>query len=170
MIKKDDYASFGKVLIKLQFLETIIKLYISLFNKNIKNNKEYGIKKLSTKNILEDNDNSKKTLGNLMRVIKNEIPQFDNKEFEKLLKMRNTFIHNFHKEFLSANAKKENELSEFIITLFNLTNKYTKIFTGLTSISITSLSKGKISTDGISDSEDDLIKYILDQNNESNKN
>ncbi len=84
-----------------------------------------------------------------MRVIKSEIPHFDNEEFKKLLEMRNTFIHNFHKDFLAVNAKKENDLSEFVTTLFNLTNKYTNIFTGLTSISVTAISKGKISTDGI---------------------
>src|SRR5690606_13827439 len=147
-----------------------IKLYTSLFNKDIKQNRKYGIKNLSTKDILEDTDDSKKTLGNLMRVIKSEIPHFDNEEFEKLLEMRNTFIHNFHKEFLSEYAKKEGEISEFVTTLFNLTNKYTNIFTGLTSISVTSISKGKISTAGISDTEKDLIDYILEKKKEGDKN
>lgn len=170
MVKKDDYATFGKVLINLQYLETIIKLYASLFKTDIKLNKKYRISKLNSKNVLADSDGSKSTLGSLMRVIKTEIPNFDNNEFDKLLEMRNTFVHNFHKEYLSVNAKKEDELSEFVLTLNNLTDKYTKIFTGLVSLSVKFIAKGAVSTDGISDNEKDLIEYIIGDRKDCDSN
>ena len=163
MIKKNNFEIFGKLLIDIQFLETLIKFYTSYFTKELK--EEYKIRELSPKSILDDSDNSRKTLGQLMKIIKSEVKDFDNKEFQELLQKRNVFIHNFHKEYLSIGAQKENELSSFVIRLSELVKKYTNIFTGLHSLSIRTISKGKISIQGIEDNEIDLIRYIEERRN-----
>jgi hypothetical protein len=158
MIKKDDYAVFGKLLIDIQFLETLIKLYISYFKPEIK--KKNGITGLNSKSILDDTDGSRKTLGALMKILNSNIEEFKNEEFKELLEKRNIFAHNLHKEYLSVKANKENDLTNFISRLSHLVEKYTDIFTGLHSITIKSLSKGKVSTKGIEQSETELYNYL----------
>lgn len=163
-----NYASFGKLLIKLQFLETIIKLFISLCNSSVKENKKYRIKELSSRNILDNNtEKTKQTLGQLMIIIKSEIPNFDNAEFKELLSKRNKFIHSFHKEFLSKKEIDEKEVTKFIEKLWSLTDKYTKVFTGLISISAKSIGKGKVSVEGIEEDEKHLYNYLIENSKQT---
>lgn len=158
MIKKNDYAVFGKLLIDIQFLETLIKLYISYFKPEIKKNNR--IDGLSPRSILDDTDDSKKTLGALMKILNSHIKEFKNEEFEELLEKRNIFAHNFHNEYLSVKANKKNELTDFISRLSHLVKKYTDIFTGLHSLTIKSLSNGKVSTKEIEQNETELYNYL----------
>ena len=168
-----NFADIGKLLIKLQYLETLIKFIISLLNKDIKGKKVYRIKDLSARNILDDNtEKTKQTLGQLMIVLKSEIPSFDNEEFEELLAKRNRFIHGFHKEFLSKKEFDEKEVTLFIKELWLLADKYTKIFTGFISLAVKLIGKGKISVEGIDKDEIFFYNYLLKNNSQidANKN
>ena len=95
-----------------------------------------------------------------MNVLKSEISVFDNAEFQELLEKRNTFVHNFHKEYYSVGAKKENELPEFLESLEFLTEKHSKIFIGLLSVSTKNLYPGKIDYKGLDKYEINLQKLI----------
>ncbi|MCT7602892.1 hypothetical protein N5U17_01470 [Aliarcobacter butzleri] len=159
-ITKYSYDTFGKVLVKIQFFEQLVKIFISLFNKDAKlRNKR--INNLSYKDILDDNILKRnQTLGILMSVIKKEMKIFDNDEFNELLEKRNIFIHKLHKEYLSNDSLDEEELTRFINQLWNLINKYIDIFTGLISLSVKTISNNKIDTSGIDKCEENLIRYI----------
>lgn len=52
-IKKNSFDVFGKLLIKIQYLEDILKLYISLFNKEAKQRNK-KITNLCSRDILDD--------------------------------------------------------------------------------------------------------------------
>jgi len=164
-VKDLNFADIGKLLIKLQYLETLMKLLISLFNSDIKGKKKYKIKDLSARNILDDNTKkTRQTLGQLMNVLKSEMPNFDNEEFEELLAKRNRFIHSFHKEFLSNKNFDEKEVTLFIKELWLLADKYTKIFTGFISLAAKLIGKGKISVAGIDKDEKYLYEYLIGNN------
>ena len=159
-----EYASYGKLLIKLQNLETIIKMYVSLLNTEIKGKRKYNIKDLSARSILDDSNNgTKQTLGQLIFIIKSEVECFEDEDFNELLEKRNIFIHKFFKEYLSHNAKNKSKTSSFINRLWNLTDKFTNIFNGLISISVKKKSNGKVDTSGIESNEKDLYIYLLNK-------
>ena len=65
------YEVIGKTLVKLQILETQIKLFISFLKPEIK--LKYKIGNLEHKRILDNSDDSRKTLGALMYILKNEL-------------------------------------------------------------------------------------------------
>jgi hypothetical protein len=160
-ITKYSYDTFGKVLVKIQFFEQLVKIFISLFNEDAKLRNK-NINNLSYKDILDDDILKRnQTLGILMSVVKKEIKIFDNDEFNELLEKRNIFIHKLHKEYLSNDSLDEEELTKFINQLWNLINKYIDIFTGLISLSIKSITDNKIDMSSIDNCEEDLIKYIM---------
>ena len=165
-ISESEFASFGKLLVKIQFFEVILKMYISLLNSDIKK-RNPSIKNLNGRDILDDSIAGKKhTLGMLMLVIKKEMPFFDNNEFSRLLDMRNTFAHNFHKEYLSVDKVSESNYMEFINELWGLTDKYTEIFTGL--MEMANRKANGESSDlsvlkGLGKSELSVIQYFIDQ-------
>ena len=162
-INKNSYDVFGKLLVKVQFFEQLVKIFVSLLNKDIKS-KNKAISNLCYKDILNDDiPKRKQTLGVLMIAVKNVIKSFDNKEFEELLEKRNIFIHKLHKIYLSNDIKNNNtdeDLEKFILELWNLTDKYTDIFTGLISLSTKFITNNKINLSGIEEYEKDLLKFL----------
>jgi hypothetical protein len=69
-ITKYSYDTFGKVLVKIQFFEQLVKIFISLFNEDAKLRNK-NINNLSYKDILDDDILKRnQTLGILMSVVK----------------------------------------------------------------------------------------------------
>lgn len=128
------YEVIGKTLVKLQILETQIKLFISFLKPEIK--LKYKIGNLEHKRILDNSDDSRKTLGALMYILKNELTFFKNEDFEKLLKMRNIFVHSFQSEYLNNGKIDSSETNNFILTLNKLAENFVKVFIGLNTLSV----------------------------------
>lgn len=162
-IEEDQYATFGKLLIKIQFLETLLKIAISLFKQEVKDH-DKAFKNLSPNDILTDlsNNTHKQTLGQLSNFIKGHINAFNEESFKELLEKRNVFIHNLKNHYITSNSATTEELHDFINSLWLLTEEFTKVFIGLISISIRQIDKsGQIDFKGIDKHEIDFIKYSL---------
>ena len=146
------YGIIGKSLIKLQILETQIKLFVSLLKPDIKT--KYKIKELEHKRIMDNSDDSRKTLGNLMHILKSELPFFKNEDFEKLLKMRNIFVHSFQSEYLNNKKTNYSETKTFLLLLNELTENFAKIFIGLNTLSVKLIAQKKLT-----DKDYDKMKF-----------
>lgn len=129
------------------------------------------MKQLNTKDILNNKETGRQTLGNLLFVLKNELDFFDNGEVQELLDKRNTFIHSFYKLYLHKKSTKKNELMPFILRLDELAIKYDKIFTGLIVNAIKRKAKelnGNIDFKGLEKDEENVIKYLIEQRAKKN--
>ncbi|UJJ31949.1 hypothetical protein [Halopseudomonas maritima] len=161
-ILENEFAAYGKTLVKIQYFEIILKICISLFDAEAKA-RHSSIKNLKIEDVLNLSVSYKQTLGTLMAAIRKEIPVFDTDEFSKLLVMRNTFVHNFHKEYISRGVD-EKERMAFIEELFELITRYTEIFTGLfvhLARHIAKEKNGTLNLAGLEVSEDELLKHIV---------
>jgi hypothetical protein len=141
--KTNIYEVIGKILIKLQILEIQIKLFISFLNPEVK--LKYKIGNIDSRSIMDNSENSRKTLGNLMHILKSELPFFINDDFNKLLKLRNTFVHSFHSKYLNNKNIKFAETKEYLEEIDKLTENFARIFTGLNTLSVKIMAKKKLS-------------------------
>lgn len=159
-IDEKELISIGALLLKLQGLESILKIYVSLLNEEAKQ-RNPRVKNLEVKNILDDSINGRhQTLGILIRAIQNEINFFDNEEFNKLLQMRNTFVHSFHKKYILENTLGS---SDFLLELHQLVEKYTKVFNGALTSALQNLASRKgeqLDVDGLIGDEIEFFHYI----------
>jgi hypothetical protein len=137
------YKVIGKTLMKLQILEIQIKLFVSFLNPEVK--LKYKIRNINTKRIMDNSEDSKKTLGNLMLILKSKLPFFTNKDFSRLLKLRNLFVHSFQSKYLNNKNIDFSETRDFLEEINILAENFVRIFIGLNTLSVKIIARKKLS-------------------------